>query len=166
MPEDADYIEFWKKIEEKQMNNADVQEALGKTYLYKDNVEDAIKSFEKAISLNAIKNILHVDLGRYYLMQAMQNRTLLDSIAPLIENEFEIYLKSQPEPIIPLKAYITGQLAMIKLRTGDKEGGDKLKEKAKAMDPNYSNAFGIPGQILFDPPDEISHAHTYFFRPF
>ncbi len=166
MPEDADYIEFWKKIEETNTNNADVQEALGKTYLYNENIEEATKSFEKAISLSSKKNILHVDLGRYYLMQAMQNRTLLDSLAPLIEKEFEIYLKSQPEPIIPLKAYITGQLAMIKLRTGDKEGGNKLKEEAKALDPNYSKAFGIPGQILFDPPDEISRVHTYFFRPF
>ena len=166
MPEDADYIEFWKKIEEKQMNNADVHEALGKTYLYTENIEEAIKSFEKAISLNAMKNILHMDLGKFYMMQAMQNRTLLDSIAPLIENEFEIYLKSQPELIIPLRAYITGQLAMIKLRTGDKEGGNKLKEEAKTLDPNYSIAFGTPGQILFDPPDEISHAHTYYFRPF
>ncbi|MCK4654678.1 MAG: hypothetical protein KAU01_09545 [Candidatus Cloacimonetes bacterium] len=166
MPEDADYIEFWKKIEETNTNNANVQEALGKTYLYNENIEEATKSFEKAISLSSKKNILYVDLGRYYLMQAMQNRTLLDSIAPLIEKEFETYLKSQPEPIIPLKAYITGQLAMIKLRTGDKEGGNKLKEEAKALDPNYSKAFGIPGQILFDPPDEISRVHTYFFRPF
>ncbi len=100
------------------------------------------------------------------MMQAMQNPTLLDSIAPLIEDEFKIYLKSQPAPIIPLKAYITGQLAMIKLRTGDKEGGNKLREEAKALDPNYSKAFGIPSQILFNPPNKISRVHNFFFRPF
>ena len=166
MPEDANYIEFWQKIEEKQKDNADIHEALGKVYLFNNNIEEATRYFEKAISLNLKKNILYVDLGRYYMMQAMQNPAKLDSLSPLIEKEFEIYLKSQPEPIIPLKAYVIGQLAMIKLHTGDKEGGNKLKEEAKALDPNYSKAFGIPGQILFDPPDEISHVHTYFFRPF
>jgi tetratricopeptide (TPR) repeat protein len=166
MTEDADYVEFWKAIAEKQMNNAEVYEALGKTFLYTENIEEAIKAFKKAISLNAMKNILHIDLGKFYMMQAMQNRALLDSIAPLIEKEFEIYLKSQPEPIIPLKAYITGQLAMIKLRTGDEEAGNKLKEEAKMLDPNYSKAFGAPNQILFDPPDVISRVLTFFFRPF
>jgi len=166
MPENADYTGFWKKIAENQINNADVYEALGKTYLYKENIEEATKVFEKAISLNSEKNILYVDLGRYYLMQAMQNPKSLDSLAPQIQKEFEVYLKSQPEPIIPLKAYVIGQLAMIKQRTGDKEGGNKLIDEAKALDPNYSKAFGIPSQILLDPPDKISRVHTFFFRPF
>jgi hypothetical protein len=55
---------------------------------------------------------------------------------------------------------------MIKFRTGDKENGSKLQEEAKILDPNYSKAFGTPGQILFDPPDEISRVHAYFSRPF
>jgi tetratricopeptide (TPR) repeat protein len=166
MPEDADYIEFWQKIEEKQMDNADAHEALGKAYLYNDNIEEATKCFEKAISLNAKKNILHVDLGRYYLMQAMQNPAKLDSLTPLIKNAFETYLNSQPEPINPLKAFVISKLAMIKFRTGDKEGGNNLNKEAMDLDPYFSKAFGTPSQILFDPPDEISRVHAYFSRPF
>ncbi|MCK5051397.1 MAG: tetratricopeptide repeat protein [Candidatus Cloacimonetes bacterium] len=166
MPGDADYIEFWKKIEEKQMNSADVYEALGNTYLYNENIEEAARAFEKAISLNAEKNILHINMGKYYMMQAGRDLELLVSLAPSIENEFEIYLNSQPEPVNPLKAFVIGQLAMLNFRTGDKEAGDKFKEEATLLDPNYSKAFGTPGQILFDPPDEISHAHAYFSRPF
>ncbi|MCK4816897.1 tetratricopeptide repeat protein, partial [bacterium] len=166
MPEGADYIEFWQKIEETQMDNDDVHEALGKAYLYNDNVEEAIKCFEKAISLDSKKNILHVDLGRYYMMQAMQNPEMLNSVAPLIENAFETYLNSQPEPINPLKAFVISKLAMIKFHTGDEEGGNKLHKEAMTLDPYHLKAFGTPSQILFDPPDEISRVHGYFFRPF
>ena len=166
MPEEADYIEFWQKIEQKQMDNADVHEALGRVYLYNQNIEEATKCFEKAISLNAKKNILYVDLGRYYMMPAMQNPAKLDSLAPLIKNAFDTYLNSQPEPINSLKAFVIGTLAKIKFFMGDKENGTKLNKEAMALDPNYSKAFGKPSQILFDPPDEISRVHTYFFRPF
>jgi tetratricopeptide (TPR) repeat protein len=166
MPENAGHVEFWQKIKENQIDNADVHEALGKTYLSNDNVEEAIKCFEKAISLNSMKNILYVDLGRYYMMQAMQNPEKGDSLATLIENAFETYINSQPEPINPFKAFVIGKLAMIKFRTDDKEAGNKLHEEAMTLDPYYSKAFGTPPQILFDPPDEISHFHGYFFRPF
>jgi tetratricopeptide (TPR) repeat protein len=166
MPENADYVAFWEKIKENQMNNADVYEALGKVYLYKDNIEQAIKCFEKAISLNSMKNILYVGLGRYNMMKAMQNPKMVDSLVTQIENAFETYLNSQPEPINPLKAFVIGKLAMIKFQTGDQEGGNKLNEKAMTLDPYYSKAFGTPSQILFDPPDKISHVHGYFFRPF
>jgi tetratricopeptide (TPR) repeat protein len=139
---------------------------LGRVYLHDKNIDEATKCFEKAISLNTKKNILYVDLGRYNMMQAMQNPAKLDSLAPLIENAFEIYLKSQPEPIIPLKAFVIGNLARIKFRIGDKENGNKLNKEAMTLDPNYSKASAIPSQILFDPPDEISRVHGYFFRPF
>jgi len=166
MPEDADYVEFWKAIAEKQKNNAEVYEALGKIYLYNENIEEATKAFEKAISLNSDKNVLHVDLGKYHLMQAGRDSELLISLAPQVESEFEIYLKSQPEPIKPLKAFVIGQLANVYFRKGDKEAGSKLKEEAKLLDPNYSKAFGTPSQILFAPPNEISRVHNFFFRPF
>ena len=166
MHEDANYIEFWQKIEEKKMDNANVREALGKAYLYNDNIEEATECFEKTISLNSKKNILYVDLGRYYLMQAMQNPAKLDSLTTLIKNTFETYLNSQPEPINPLKAFVISKLAMIKFRTGDEEGGNKLYEEALILDPYFSKGFGIPPQILFDSLNEIPHFHGYFFRPF
>jgi len=100
------------------------------------------------------------------MMQAMQNPEMVDSLVPLIENAFETYLNSQPEPINPLKAFVISKLAMIKFQTDDEEGANKLLEEVKTLDPYYSKAFAIPSQILFDPPDEILHAHSYFFRPF
>jgi len=166
MPEEANHVVFWKNIKKDQMNNDVILEALGRAYLNTNNVEEAIKSFEKAKDLNPKKNILYVDLGRYYMMQAMQNPGKLNSVFPMIENSFESYLNSQPEPINPLKAFVLGQLAKIKFRMDDKESGNKYHEKATALDPNYSKAFGTPSQILFDPPYDISRVHGYFFRPF
>lgn len=166
LPEEADRIEFWQKLKEKHENNADVHEALGKAFLYKGNIEEATKCFEKAISLDSMKNILFVDIGRYYMMHAMQNPAKLDSLAPFIEGAFETYQNSKPEPINPLKAFVIGNLANIKYRTGDKENGNILQEEASALDPNYSKAFATPSQILFDSPDKISHVHEYFSRPF
>ena len=166
LPEDFDRVEFWQKIKENHVNNADVHEALGKAYLYKDNIDEASKCFEKAISLDSTKNNLHIDIGRYYIMLAMQNRVQLDSVAYDIEDAFETYLNSKPEPINPLKAFVVGKMASIKFRTGDKENGSKLQTEAAALDPYYSKAFAAPSQILFNSPDEISHVHVYFSRPF
>jgi len=73
------------------MDNTKVNEVLGRVYLRHKNIEEATKCFEKAISLNAKKNILYVDLGRYYMMQAMQNLAKLDSLAPLIKNKNVIF---------------------------------------------------------------------------
>jgi len=165
MPKDADHVAFWETIVDKQPNNAEVYESLGKAYLYSNNDETAIKAFEKAISLDAEKNVLHIVLGKYNQMLAMKGGDNIDLLVPKIEDEFNKYLKSKPEPIIPMKAYVKGQLAMIKSRTGDQENGKKLEEEAKALDPNYSKAFGVPGQILFDPPDKICRVYTPFFRP-
>ena len=46
------------------------------------------------------------------------------------------------------------------------EEADTLRAEANRLDPNVSKAFAVPGEILFSPPDEVSHYHSYFFRPF
>ena len=149
LPEDASRIEFWQKIKENRADNPDLEESLGKAYLYEGNLEEAINCFERAISLDSTMNILHADIGRYYLMQAMQNPAKLDSVKPLITNEFEIYLNSKPEPANHLKAYVIGQLANINFRVGENEKGNNLLAEANKLDPYFSK-----------------YSHTYFSRPF
>ena len=166
LPEDSNRVEFWKGILEDQPQNPDVLEALGKAYLYENNIEEAKKLFEMGMSIDTEKNILHVDIGRYYIMLAMQNKVKLDSVALLIENEFNTYLNSKPEPVNPIKAFVIGKLADIKFRTGDNYGGKKYQEEAKSLDPYYSKAFAVPSRVLFDPPDEVINVHNYFSRPF
>ncbi|MCK5839859.1 MAG: tetratricopeptide repeat protein, partial [Bacteroidales bacterium] len=164
MPEDADYVIFWQGVNEKLKDDAEVLASLGIVYLYQDKVEEASKYFDEAISLDPEKNTLYLKLGMYYLMLAMQNQAQLDSVAPLIEKEFYTYLNSNPPPVKPMEAWVLSKLAMIKNRTGDQEGGEKLMAEANSLDSFHSKAFAIP--VGYDPPDEISPKHGYFFRPF
>ena len=104
MPEDADYVAFWKEIVEKDPENADALQALGRVYLFMENIDDATNCYQKAIDLDPSKNVLYLDLGRYYMMGAMRNPAILDSVAPMIEEQFNKFLTFTPEPIKPMKA--------------------------------------------------------------
>ncbi len=166
MPEDADYEKFWKEIVEKVPENADAHQALGRVYLFMGNFDEASTCYQKAIDLDKSKNDLYLDLGRYYLMTAMQNPAVIDSVAPFIEEQFNKYLESTPEPNKPMQAWTYSKLAMIDRRTGNEEASEKLMGKAEDLDPFYSKAFGKPGKALYSPPDVIVHEQGYFLSPF
>ncbi len=165
MPQDADYVAYWDGLIEKNDMNADLIEALGRVYLYENNTAEAWNNFDKSMELDESRNYLYLEMGRYFMLQAMQGQMPVDSAVPLIVNEFEKYLVSQPEPSIPMKAWTKGQLAMLKYRTGDEKAGNLLLEEAKTLDPYFSKAFGTPNPILFIPPDSISQTFTYLSRP-
>ncbi len=97
-------------------------------------------------------------------MTARRDEGLKDTALPLAEEAINRYLDS--EPILPLKAYALGLLAGIKWGLGDSEGAEELIEEAEAIDPHFSRASGVPPLVLFAEPDEISHYHAYFSRPF
>ena len=164
LPDDADRVEFWQKILENNQGNADVLEQLGKAYLYQDNVEQGAKYLEEAMKTDTEKEILLLDLARYQIMTVMEDEKLKDSALPLAEEAIKRYLDS--EPIRPLKAFTFGLSSVVKYGGGDNIGADELREKANAIDPHFSKAFGVPPLVLFAKPDEISYYHSYFFRPF
>ena len=164
LPDDADKVEFWQKVLENNQCNADVLEQLGKAYLYQDNVEQGVKYLEEAIKTDPEKEILLLDLARYHIMTVMRDEKLKDTALPLAEELIKRYLDSEPIP--PLKAYTFELLAKIRWGWGDNKGADELREKAKAIDLHFSKAFGVPPLVLFAKLDEISHYHSYFFRPF
>ena len=166
MPEDADYIEFWKGITEKVPENADAQQALGRAYLFMENIDEAKKQYQKAIDLDPSKSTLYLDLGRYYFMMAMQNPALLDSVAPIMEEQFNKYLNVTPEPIKPMRAWTYSALAMINFRTGNKELAEKYKGMAKELDPFYSRASAKPDKAIYSPPGVVVHDQGYFLSPF
>lgn len=166
MPEDADYIAFWEGIIEQDPENPEPYRSLASIYLYSDSINEARKYLDKVMELDPGDKNPYLTLGRYYMMQVMQGRAPLDSIAPLIEGEFNKYLESDPEPSGPMKAWIYGHLAKVKFHSGDKEAGEKLLQDANALDPYFSKAFGEPGKDLYAPPDEVVMNPNYFFRPF
>jgi tetratricopeptide (TPR) repeat protein len=164
LPIDDDRLEFWQKVLENNQGNADVNEQLGKAYLYQDNVEEGVKYLEEAMKADPEKKILILDQARYHIMTVMRDEKLKDTALPLAEEQIKRYLDT--EPISPLEAYTFELSAKVKSGMGDNKGADELREKAKAIDPYFSKAFGVPPLVLFEKPDEISHYHGYFLRPF
>ncbi len=64
MPEDADYVAFWKEILAKDPKNADAHQALGRVYLFMEDIEKGTEYYQKAIDIDPSKNVLYLDLGR------------------------------------------------------------------------------------------------------
>ncbi len=166
MPEGADLVAFWQKVLENNPNNADVLERLGKACFYEDKAEQGINYLKQAIQLDVGKNILHLDIARYYLYQAMQDKEKLTELAPKMDEAFIAYINSKPTPVHSMLAYTKFGMGRIKSHMGDMENANALREEATALDPNYSQASGIPDQNLFIPPDQIPHGFVYFTRPF
>jgi len=164
LPHDADRVEFWQGILENNQGNVIVLEQLGKAYLYQDKVEQGVEYLEEAMKTDPEKEILLLDLARYHIMIAHRDEQKKETALPLAEEAINRYLDS--EPILPLKAYAVFSLARIKLDLGDNEGAEELLEKSRAIDPHCSEASGVPPLVLFAKPDEISHYHGYFTRPF
>lgn len=165
MPEETDYIGYWQKVLEKHEGNAEVLRELGRTYLFKDQVEDGVKCFEEAVRIDPGQNILILDLARYHAYTGLRDEKLRDTAWPLAEKAFERYLDSEPIPP-QLKAFALNLLSRIKRGMGDQEGADELLEEAKNIDPYYSRATGVPTLDLFVPLGEISRNHRYLFLPF
>ena len=134
--------------------------------LLTDKIEDAKICYQKAIELDPSKNDLNLDLGRYYIMMAMQNSAVLDSVAPFIKEQFNKYLNFIPEPINPMKAWTYSFLSLISRRAGNIEDADKYMGLAKELDPFFSPAFGKPGKAIYCPPDKLVHDQGYYLSPF
>jgi len=165
-PENTDFIKFWKDLLEKDQNNQELMAEVGKAYLYKDDLTNAEKYFNEAMKADPSKNILILDLARYHIYTVMQNRDSAAAELPIAKTYIDKYLKSTPEPIIPMKSYATGLLALCEKFLGNQTESDKRVEEAKAIDPYFSRASGVPNMLLFAPPGMICHYYLSFFRPF
>jgi tetratricopeptide (TPR) repeat protein len=166
MPEDADYVAFWEEIVKENPENAAALQALGRIYLFMEDIDQATIYYQKAIDLDPLKNALYLDLGRYYMMGAIRDPAVLDSLAPMIEEQFIIYLNSTPEPINPMKAWTYGTLSMINRRLDNQQKADTFMVKANELDPFRSFASAKPGRAIYCPPDEVVHEQGYYLSPF
>lgn len=165
-PETTDQVKFWEEQLAKDARNPEIMMEIGRACLYKDDPQEAEKYFDQAIKINPEKNVLILDLARYHVMNAMQNRDLTNAELPKSKTFLEKYLKSSPEPVVPLRAYTLGLLTRIEMILGNKAESEKLMEEAKKLDPYFSRASGVPSLLLFDPPTQISHHFFSFFKPF
>ena len=165
-PENTDQVKFWENLLSSDNKNPDLLMETGRACLYKDDPEKAEKYFNEAKKLDPEKNVLILDLARYHIMKVMQNKDLAKTELAVADNFLEKYLKSIPEPVIPLKTYAMGLLVRSYMMLGNQEKADKLLKETKLLDPYFSRASGVPTLILFDPPDKICHHYFSFFSPF
>ncbi|MBN1755194.1 hypothetical protein JW877_03170 [bacterium] len=164
LPDEADRVEYWQTLVEEHPDQVDYLAQLGKTFFHQDNTEKGLEYMEKAIQADPSRSLLILDIGRYYMMTAMMDETRLEASLPLAEEALNRFLATKPSAY--MKAFTLELLAKIKWASGDNDMATSLREQAAAIDPYYSKAMGIPPELLFNAPYEISHYHSYFFRPF
>jgi tetratricopeptide (TPR) repeat protein len=164
--EGTDIIKLWEDLIALNSQNADFYMEAGKACLFMEEPKAAELNFDLAIKLDPAKNILILDLARYHVMMVMQKRDVAATELPIAKTYLEKYLKSLPEPNIPLKTYTMGLLARVEMFLGNQAEAEKLMDEAKSLDPYFSRASGVPTLLLFDPPDQISHHYFSFFSPF
>jgi tetratricopeptide (TPR) repeat protein len=162
----TDLVKFWEDLLVLDAGDPDLLMEAGRACLYKDETGKAEKYFNEAIKADPSKNILILDLARYHMIMVMQNKDLAATELPLSKTYAENYLKTVPEPVVPLRAYTLGILTRIEMFLGNQAEADKLMAEAKSLDKYFSRASGIPTLMLFDPPDIICHHYFSFFSPF
>lgn len=164
--EGADVVKFWENVMAMHGRTPELLTRAGIASLFKDDSELAEKYFDEAMKSDPAMNILMLQLGRYHMMKVMNNRELADTELPIAGAWFEKYLESDPEPIVPLRAYTLGLLARNAMFSGKQEEGKKLMEEANTLDKYFSKASGVPDLLLFEPPDKVCHHYFSFFSPF
>jgi len=162
--DDENRIEFWQGVLDAYPGNPEVLEQLGKAYLYQDNVKVGVDHLEEAMKADPGKNVLLLDIARYYLMASRGDSIKTAKYMPDAEAAVNSYLET--DAIVPLKAYAYSIMAFVKEGMGEPEQIELMREMAVEIDPNVSKAFGLPPMVLFSRPDELSHYYGYFSRPF
>jgi len=165
LPADGNLLNYWLEIYDTYDANATILEELGRAYLLEGELEKGRQYIEEAIAMDAEKSILYIDLGRAYMMNAMENQNH-DTGAEAIRM-YQRYISSNPDATNPMKAYLYRMIAVTGKRiTGNEELANNFMKKQEETDPFCSRAFGAPSPNLFIPPDEIPTASAYYSRPF
>lgn len=166
LPEGSDMVKYWKNYIAVNSEDCKALKELGVASLFNDDIDSAKESFTKAIALDKSQNVRLLDLSRFHMMKVMQNKDAAGEELPKSKKYIEQYLASIPEPIVPLKAYALGMLVKIEMFSGNKSESEKLMEEAKALDPYFSRAFGLPSLAMFEPPEKLDHHFGSFFSPY
>lgn len=166
LPEGTDMVKYWEKHLAENGETCKALKELGVACIFSDDIERAKEHFENAMNLNKSQNIRLLDLARFHQMKVMQNRDIADEELPKSKVYIEKYLTSEPEPIPPMKAYAIGMLAKTEMLQGNRDESQKIMEDAKALDPYFSRAFGIPSLATFEAPDKVDHHFQSYFSPY
>ena len=165
LPEDGNLLNYWLEIYDTYEADVIISEELGRAYLLEGDLDNGRKYIEEAISMDSDRTSLYIDLGRAYMMKAMENQDH-DLGADAIRM-YQKYLSSNPDATNPMKAYLYRMIALTGKRiTGNEELANNYMKKQEEADPFCSRAFGSPSTNLFIPPDQNPVGDGYYSRPF
>jgi tetratricopeptide (TPR) repeat protein len=164
LQDEVDRIAYWQEVLINFPGDEVIIEQLGKAYLYQDQVEEGMQQLELAYKTAPGDHLLLLDIARFYLMTSRQDTTQTSTVLPMAASTINRYLETMP--INPLRAFALSMLAWTKDGIGLVEEANTLRMEAQEFDPNVSKAFGIPPALLFSGLEEVSHYHSFFFRPF
>ncbi|MFH2048332.1 MAG: hypothetical protein ABIJ12_02710 [bacterium] len=164
MPDDFDRIAYWKDMVKQHPGNMRVLEELGKTCLREGKTDQGVDYLKKVMNAEPSNSVLYLVIANHHIMKIWQDEQAKGTCIPLAITALNDFLETKP--IAPLKAYALGLLAKLNYAQDKKAEGAKYLEQAKATDAYFSKASGIPLADLFVPPGEISHNHTFLYKPF
>jgi tetratricopeptide (TPR) repeat protein len=164
LPDEIDRVAYWTSILNEYPGEAAVIEQLGKAYLYDNQVEEGMRQLELAYETAPGNHLLLLDIARFYLMTSRQDSTQTATVLPRAAAAINRYLETGP--INPLRAFASNMMAWVKTGLDLEQEAAELRKQAEELDSSVSKAFGIPPMLLFSGLEEVSHYHSYFFRPF
>ncbi len=166
LPDTADHVLYWQEVMKETDTSAQLLEEMGRGYLFKFDTENGTKYYQEAIQSDPAKQYLYMHLVRYHILSVQMNPDEKEAHLEAAEKLTNIYLQSDPELTLPLKAYGYQILALIQNIAGNNEGAEEYLNKAKELDPFFCRAMGVPSAMLHCPQDEIKVAYSSFFLPF
>jgi len=164
LPDEINRIAYWKDLLNTYPDDAMIIEQLGKAYLYENQVEEGMRQLELAHKTAPGNHLLLLDMARFYLMTSRQDTSQVMTALPRAASAIYRYLDTMP--INPLRAFAVNMLSWVKTGLDLEQEAAELRLEAAELDPSVSKAFGVPPSLLFSGLEEVSHYHSYFFRPF
>jgi tetratricopeptide (TPR) repeat protein len=166
LPEDGNLLTYWQDAYESYEADALISEELGRAYLLEGDLENGRKYIEEAISFNSDNTALYIDLGRAYMMKAMETQDKM--LGEEAVEVYQQYLDHNEDAPAPIKAYVYRMMGLTTKRIiGNDALADDYMKKQEELDPFCSRAFGAPALGLFTSPDDLPPmAGGYYSRPF
>lgn len=159
-----DIVEYWQEYIDKNGENIDSLIKLGKANLLSNNIEKAKDCFIKVIKKDSSQNILHLDIARAHLYNAMRGGDNMDGELIEFKKNINLFLNSKERKPMILEAWCYGWLGLIEQRQGNEELANKYIAKAEGLLPNYPKYSAIP--TIDKPPNVLAYEFRSYFSPF
>ncbi|UAM96870.1 hypothetical protein K8354_11080 [Polaribacter litorisediminis] len=161
---DFDRINYWETYIAVNGESNEALIKLGKACLMTNHRDKAQACFNKVIQRDAEQVILHLDVARSHLYEAMRGGENRDEELTKFKENIHLYLNTEMEKPRLIEAWCYGWLGMVEARQGNHKLADEYNAKAEKLIPNYPKFTAIP--TVDQPPNEVTYQYKTYFSPF